>query len=66
MGASTVAAGALLTTLTGFLLETGDAAIRLLGALLTCSLLALAAAIYVRFIDRREARLVSVGGGAGR
>ena len=66
MGASTVAAGALLTTLTGFLLETGDAAIRLLGALLTCSLLALAAAIYVRFIDRREALLVSVGGGAGR
>ena len=66
MGASTVAAGALLTTLTGFLLETGDAAIRLLGALLTCSLLALAAAIYVRFIDRREARLVSVGGRAGR
>jgi Bcr/CflA subfamily drug resistance transporter len=66
MGASAVAAGSLLTTLTGFLLETGDAAIRLLGALLTCSLLALAAAIYVRFIDRREARLVSVGSGAGR
>jgi len=65
MGASAVTAGALLTTLTGFLLETGDAAIRLLGALLTCSLLALAAAIYVRFIDRREARLVSVGGGQG-
>ena len=66
MGASAVAAGSLLTTLTGFLLETGDAAIRLLGALLTCSLLALAAAIYVRIIDRREARLVSVGRGAGR
>jgi len=66
MGASAVAAGSLLTTLTGFLLESGDAAIRLLGALLTCSLLALAAAIYVRLIDRREARLVSVGGGAER
>jgi len=66
MGASAVAAGAILTTLTGLLLETGDAAIRLLGALLTCSLLALAAAFYVRFVDRREARLVSVGGGAGR
>jgi Bcr/CflA subfamily drug resistance transporter len=66
MGASAVAAGALLTTLTGFLLEDGDAAIRLLGALLTCSLLALAAACYVRLIDRREARLVSVGGGAVR
>jgi len=66
MGASAVAAGAILTTLTGLLLETGDAAIRLLGALLTCSLLAFLAAIYVRFVDRREARLVSVGGGAGR
>jgi Bcr/CflA subfamily drug resistance transporter len=65
MGASAVGSGALLTTLTGFLLETGDAAIRLLGALLTCSLLALAAAWCVRLIDRREARLVSVGGGAG-
>jgi len=61
MGASTVAAGALLTTLTGFLLETGDAAIRLLGALLTCSLLALAAAFYVRLVDRCEVRLVSTG-----
>lgn len=66
MGSSAVAAGALLTTLTGFLLESGDAAIRLLGALLTCSLLSLAAAIYVRIIDRREARLLSVGAGAGR
>jgi Bcr/CflA subfamily drug resistance transporter len=66
MGASAVAAGSLLTTLTGFLLEDGDAAIRLLGALLTCSLLALAAACYVRLIDRHEARLVSVGSGTGR
>jgi Bcr/CflA subfamily drug resistance transporter len=66
MGASAVGSGALLTTLTGFLLESGDAAIRLLGALLTCSLLALAAACYVRLIDRREARLVSVGAEAGR
>jgi Bcr/CflA subfamily drug resistance transporter len=66
LGASSVAAGALLTTLTGFLLETGDAAIRLLAALLSCSLLALAAAFYVRLIDRREARLVTLDGGAGR
>jgi Bcr/CflA subfamily drug resistance transporter len=66
MGASAVGSGALLTTLTGFLLESGDAAIRLLGALLACSLLALAAACYVRLIDRREARLVSVSGVAGR
>ena len=66
MGASTVASGALLTTLTGFLLETGDAAIRLLGALLSCSLLALAAAFYVRLVDRHEARLVSTSDASRR
>jgi len=63
MGASAVGSGALLTTLTGFLLEDGDAAIRLLAILLCCSLLALAAACYVRLIDRREARLVVATGG---
>jgi len=61
VGASTVGAGALLTTLTGFLLQEGDAAIRLLGIMLCCSVLALAAAIYVLTIDRREARLVPIG-----
>jgi Bcr/CflA subfamily drug resistance transporter len=55
VGASTVAGGALLTSLTGYLLEDGDAAVRLLGIMVTCAVLALAAAYYVRVIDRREA-----------
>ncbi|HUV20390.1 MAG TPA: multidrug effflux MFS transporter [Gammaproteobacteria bacterium] len=62
IGASTVGGGALLTLFTGYLLEDGDAAIRLLGIMLCCSLLALSAAIYVLLIDRREVRLVPVGG----
>ena len=53
VGASTVAGGALLTTFTGYLLEDGDAAIRLLGIMLCCAVLALAAALYVLLIDRR-------------
>ena len=61
MGASTVGGGALLTSLTGYLLEDGDAATRLLGIMLLCSVMALSAAIYVLLIDRRQARLVSVG-----
>jgi Bcr/CflA subfamily drug resistance transporter len=61
VGASTVGGGALLTSLTGYLLEDGDAATRLLGIMLFCSVMALSAAIYVLLIDRREARLVSVG-----
>ncbi len=60
LGASTVGAGALLTTFTGYLREQGDAAIGLLGIMLSCSALALAAAIYVLIIDRREARLVPI------
>ena len=61
MGASAVGAGALLTTLTGYLLEEGDAAIRLLAIMLCCSALSLSAAVYVFIIDRREARLVAIG-----
>jgi len=61
LGASTVAGGAVLTTFTGYLLENGDAAIRLLGVMLFCAVLALAAALYVRLIDRREARSISSG-----
>lgn len=57
MGASTVAGGALLTSFTGYLLEDGDAAIRLLGIMLCCAVLALVAALYVLLIDRREASL---------
>ena len=63
VGASTVGSGALLTTMTGYLLENGDPAIRLLAIMLTVSLLALCAALYVWVIDRREARLVSVADG---
>jgi len=59
LGASTVGGGALLTSLTGYLLEDGDAATRLLGIMLLCSVISLSAAIYVLLIDRREARLVS-------
>jgi DHA1 family bicyclomycin/chloramphenicol resistance-like MFS transporter len=57
MGASTVAGGALLTSFTGYLLEDGDAAIRLLGIMLCCAVLALVAALYVLLIDRHEASL---------
>jgi len=57
LGASTVAGGALLTSFTGYLLEDGDAAIRLLGIMLCCAVLALVAALYVLLIDRREASL---------
>ena len=56
VGASTVGAGALLTLLTGLLLEQGDAAIRLLAIMLSVSVLALSAASYVWLIDRSEAR----------
>jgi fucose permease len=62
LGAATIGGGALLTLFTGYLLEDGDPAIRLLGIMLCASLLALAAAIYVLLIDRREARLVTISG----
>jgi DHA1 family bicyclomycin/chloramphenicol resistance-like MFS transporter len=60
LGASTVGAGALLTTLTGYLLEEGNSAIRLLAIMLCCSVLALAASICVLIIDRRETRLATI------
>jgi len=60
LGASSVSGGALLTTLSGYLLEQGDAAIRLLGIMLACALIALLAAVYVRVIDERAA-LVTPG-----
>jgi len=59
VGASTVAGGAILSTFAGLVLEQGDAAIRLLGIMLGCALLALLAAFYVRYIDRREGELVT-------
>ena len=55
----------MLTTLTGYLLEHGDAAIRLLAIMLGCSVVSLAAAFYVRLIDRREARLATFEGRGG-
>ena len=60
LGASSVSGGALLTTLSGYLLEQGDAAISLLGIMLACAVIALLAAVYVRVIDERAA-LVSAG-----
>lgn len=59
VGASAVAGGAVLTVFTGYLLEGGDPAIRLLGVMLSCAVLALSAAFYVRLIDRSEATLVA-------
>ncbi len=59
VGASTVGGGALLSTLAGWFLERGDPAIRLLGIMLSCALLALLAALYLRFIDRRDGELVT-------
>ena len=59
VGASTVGGGALLSTLTGLFLEQGDPAVRLLAIMLSCALLALLAALYVRLIDRRDGVLVT-------
>ena len=56
LGASTIGGGALLSMLTGLLLGQGDAAIRLLGIMLASATLALLAALYVRMVDRQEAR----------
>jgi Bcr/CflA subfamily drug resistance transporter len=56
LGASTIGGGALLSMLTGLLLEQGDAAIRLLGIMLGSAALALLAALYVHMVDRSEAR----------
>ena len=59
VGASTVACGALMTLLSGVLLEQGDPAVRLLGIMLAISMMSLAAALYVWSIDRREAHLAA-------
>lgn len=55
-GALTVGGGALLTSVTGAVLTEQNGAYTLLGIMLLASLLALAAALYVLKIDRREER----------
>jgi DHA1 family bicyclomycin/chloramphenicol resistance-like MFS transporter len=68
LGASTIGGGSLLSMLTGLLLGQGDAAIRLLGIMLASATLALLAALYVRMVDRQEARRAasrSLDGGDG-
>ncbi len=53
-GALTVGGGAVLTSITGAILSEALGAYQLLGMMLLSSLAALAAALYVRGIDRRE------------
>ena len=53
-GALTVGGGAVLTSFTGVVLSETRGALQLLGIMLFCSLAALAAALYVRHVERRE------------
>ena len=53
-GALGVAVGAILTTVTGSVVNAENAPFAVLGLILGCSLLALASALYVRWVDQRE------------
>ncbi len=53
-GALTVGGGAVLASITGAILTEENGAYTLLGMMLFSSLMALAAAVYVFWIDRRE------------
>jgi len=53
-GALGVAVGAVLTTVTGSVVNAENAPFAVLGLILGCSLLALASALYVRWVDQRE------------
>ncbi len=53
-GALIVGGGALLTSITGAILTAANGAYTLLAMMLFCSAMALAAALFVRWIDRRE------------
>ncbi len=53
-GALTVAGGAVITSITGVILTEANGAYALLGMMLFCSAMGLAAALYVLWIDRRE------------
>ncbi len=57
-GALTVAGGAVMSAITGAILTVGNAAYALLGMMLLSSLLGLAAALYVLWLDRRENQIV--------
>ena len=58
-GAVNVAGGALLTFLTGLILTETNAAYALLLMMLACSIIGLAAALYVLKIDRQEGKISS-------
>jgi len=60
--ALTVAGGAVMSAITGAVLTVENAASALLGMMLLASLLGLAAALYVRWLDRREILLKSPEG----
>ena len=56
-GALTVGAGAVFTSVTGAIVSETHGAIALIGMMLFCSAAGLAAALFVRHIDRREAEV---------
>ncbi len=60
-GALTVGGGAVLTSITGVILNEENGAYQLLGMMLLCSLIALLAVLYVHRIDQRERSTVSAG-----
>lgn len=61
-GALTVAGGAVMSAITGAILTVENAAYALLGMMLLSSLLGLAAALYVLWLDRREIQIVPPDG----
>ena len=61
-GALTVAGGAVMSAITGAILTVENAAYALLGMMLLSSLLGLAAALYVLWLDRREIRIIPPDG----
>jgi DHA1 family bicyclomycin/chloramphenicol resistance-like MFS transporter len=61
-GALTVSGGAVMSAITGAILTVESAAHGLLGMMLLSSLLGLAAALYVLWLDRRESPFVPLDG----
>lgn len=61
-GALTVAGGAVMSAITGAILTVENAAYALLGMMLLSSLLGLAAALYVFWLDRREIQIIPPDG----
>ncbi len=61
-GALTVAGGAVMSAITGAILTAGNAIYALLGMMLLSSLLGLASALWVRWLDQQENSVVSASG----